>query len=718
MSKLIITPPIKKMMPMYQQNNAQKKQKKKSNSQNKYYQAPDIITQVNPSYLNNIIQPLNPHQSAFTPTNHSKLSKEDAFLLPQKSPEFHNKKTLILDLDETLVHSSFTPFENNDIILNVDFDGMVYNIYVLVRPGVQKFLKNISQFFEVIIFTASLSNYASPLLDILDSDNNIKYRLYRDHCTFINGIYIKDLQKLNRNLKDLIIVDNSPLAYAFNIDNGLPIKAWYEDKDDVELSKITKLLEFLAKTKDVRKYIKKFVKENEIIYEDAINFINNFDNKKVNNNIINNNSFVSKTNATNLDNTSNNENNISDFKNNGKKYKLNKISNLKDGIKDDIKNSPQDNIFFNSFPINIYSPLEEGSKNEDLKKNIIKYKSNQDSKNKENKAYTKSNESCKNYNINNKKTLKSDLALAHNNQIKKSIFSLHDIAVINNMIKNQHTNNFENGKFNDKFLLINNGKQKHKTNNIFRFGQKNEIKNNNNNTNNNPFNNSKFNSIIPMNITSSNTTKNLLPHQTFFKINNDYNKNYDKIPNINNNFNNENMKKLKNNYVNFIHDKKESKKKYTNLLKKYGNGKMKNYYQEIIEKNKRLLNYEKLGFGKEKKSTRLRISSSIASHRNFSLINGNKNKEYDKNFTSFHVQRSKSTGHFLKLGKQNKLSPKTPNRQLIFQRNDGEGEGEKQQKYFNLFNGFSLSNINTNKTKNMDQNYDFKFKRCKSSKRK
>ena len=93
MSKLIITPPTKKMMPMYQQNNAQKKQKKKSNSQNKYYQAPDIITQVNPSYLNNIIQPLNPHQLAFTPTNHSKLSKEEAFLLPQKSPEFHNKKT-------------------------------------------------------------------------------------------------------------------------------------------------------------------------------------------------------------------------------------------------------------------------------------------------------------------------------------------------------------------------------------------------------------------------------------------------------------------------------------------------------------------------------------------------------------------------------------------------------------------------------------------------
>ena len=261
MSKIMLRPSSKKLSPINQQNLAQKKVKKKSNSQNKYFQAPDIITQVKPSYLNNLIQPMNPHQSAFTPTNHSKLSKEEIFLLPQKAPEFSNKKTLILDLDETLVHSSFTPFENNDIILDVDFDGMMYNIYVLVRPGVDKFLESISKLFEIVIFTASLSNYASPLLDILDPNNKIKYRLYRDHCTFINGIYIKDLKKLNRNLKDLIIVDNSPLAYAFDIDNGLPIKTWYEDKDDVELSKIIKILEFWQKLKMLENILKNLLKK-------------------------------------------------------------------------------------------------------------------------------------------------------------------------------------------------------------------------------------------------------------------------------------------------------------------------------------------------------------------------------------------------------------------------------------------------------------------------
>ena len=717
MSKIMLRPSSKKLTPINQQNIYQKKLKKKSNSQNKYFQTPDIITQLKPSYLNNFIQPNNSRQSAFTPINHSKLSKEDTFLLPQKSLDFSDKKTLILDLDETLVHSSFSPFENNDIVLDVDFDGMMYNIYVLVRPGAENFLKNISKFFEVVIFTASLSNYASPLLDILDPENNIKYRLYRDHCTFINGIYIKDLKKLNRNLKDLIIVDNSPLAYAFDIDNGLPIKTWYEDKNDDELNKISKLLEFLAKTKDVRKYINKFVKDNEIIYEDAMSFIQNFKNKSINNNNnknVNNNSFVSKTNATNnLNNTTNNENNTSNNYIVNNNININ-LFNTKSNIKD--------NVYFNINPINICSSSVEGENNPNLKKNIIKYKSNEYNKNrnsstneeinanKENTTYAKSNESYKNNNIkndNNNKSLKSDLVLTHNSQIKKNIFSLHDIAVMNNIIKKEKIDNIENGKFSEKLLLINNGKQKHKNNNIFRLNRKNEITGKGNNFNNNNNNNNKNNSKIPMDLSSSNTTKNLFPHQSFFQINNNRNnKYYEKMPNISNNFNIDSREKLKNNYINLIHDKKQNKKKYTNLLNKYGNEKFKSYYQGFVGKR----NFVKFG---EKKGKRLRISSSIAGHRNNSLINRERNN-YDKNFTSFHIQRSSSTGIFFELGKQNKLSPKTPNRQLIFQKSDIEGE--KQQKYFNLFNGFSFPD--TTRLQNLGRNYDYKFKRSKSSKRK
>ena len=229
--------------------------KKRGNSQNIFQRIPDIITQVKPSYLNNYSQPLNLHKSSFTPSNKSRDIFQSDLLLPQKSPDFIDKKTLILDLDETLVHSSPSPFDKNDIVLEVEFDGILYNIYVLIRPGAENFIKKMSKFFEVVIFTASISRYASPLLDKLDKENNIKYRLYREHCTFLNGIYIKELKRLNRDLKDLIIVDNSPLAFAFDSENGLPIKSWYDDKNDNEFENISILLEFLAKVNDVREYI-------------------------------------------------------------------------------------------------------------------------------------------------------------------------------------------------------------------------------------------------------------------------------------------------------------------------------------------------------------------------------------------------------------------------------------------------------------------------------
>ena len=252
------------------QDSEESTERKRSNSQRKYQKAPDIITQVKP---NSFVQPINPHQSAFTPTNRSNKLNAKKLLLPAKTQEFSKKKTLILDLDETLVHSSFTPFKKNDIVLNVDFEGVMYNIYVLVRPDAELFIKEVAKTFEVVIFTASISKYASPLLDILDKEKNIKYRLYRDQCTFINGIYIKDLKKCNRNLKDLIIVDNSPIAYTFDSENGLPIKTWIEDPDDRELMKLVPILEFLATTKDVRRFIEQFVYNNRILYEEAMELI-------------------------------------------------------------------------------------------------------------------------------------------------------------------------------------------------------------------------------------------------------------------------------------------------------------------------------------------------------------------------------------------------------------------------------------------------------------
>ena len=275
------------------------------------------------------------------------LENSDYFL-PKKAC---NKKTLVLDLDETLVHSQFQPFNvPSDIILKVELEEELHDIHVMVRPGVKEFLENMGKIYEIVIFTASVSKYADPLLDILDKDKNCKFRLFREHCTPINTCYVKEIKKLGRELKDIVIVDNSPMSYALNPENGLPIITWFEDKEDRELYNISSILEFLSFVPDVRNYINQFVVNDEISYNNVINVFdrynemltqkkitkNNYikkkskDNKKIlnkNNSKIkfNNNSNSNRLISENKENISNNN-----INNNNTRFKKNiTVSNLR-----------------------------------------------------------------------------------------------------------------------------------------------------------------------------------------------------------------------------------------------------------------------------------------------------------------------------------------------------------------------------------------------------
>ena len=193
-----------------------------------------------------------------------------------KSVNEKNKKTLILDLDETLVHSAFSPFtRKSDIELNIYIEGENRMLYVLKRPYVDRFLLELSSLYEIVIFTASISPYANPLLDELDKNKCIKYRLFREHCTYENGIYIKDLKIFDRKINNMIIIDNNPLSYNNNIENGIPILSWYENANDDELLKLLPILKYMSNPNldDVRPIINKIVDRNkdELDYT----FINN-----------------------------------------------------------------------------------------------------------------------------------------------------------------------------------------------------------------------------------------------------------------------------------------------------------------------------------------------------------------------------------------------------------------------------------------------------------
>lgn len=107
--------------------------------------------------------------------------------------------TLVLDLDETLVH----------------FDQVSLSALMLQRlrnyrprPGVHKFLQEMSSYYELVVFTAGLKDYADWILNDFDRHGLISYRLYRHHTRFRSGVYVKDLSKLGRNLQKTIIIDN------------------------------------------------------------------------------------------------------------------------------------------------------------------------------------------------------------------------------------------------------------------------------------------------------------------------------------------------------------------------------------------------------------------------------------------------------------------------------------------------------------------------------
>ena len=105
----------------------------------------------------------------------------DPFLPPLALAD-RRKPCLVLDLDETLVHSSFKPVPNPDFVIPVEIDGVVTDVYVLKRPWVDYFLEQCAARYEIVVFTASLSKYADPLLDLLDPRKTIKHRLFRESC--------------------------------------------------------------------------------------------------------------------------------------------------------------------------------------------------------------------------------------------------------------------------------------------------------------------------------------------------------------------------------------------------------------------------------------------------------------------------------------------------------------------------------------------------------
>ncbi|OQR72928.1 CTD small phosphatase protein 2-like [Tropilaelaps mercedesae] len=170
-------------------------------------------------------------------------------LLPPKKPN-DDRLTLVLDLDETLIHSMYDPL-----------NPLSMTVTVIPRPHVKPFLNAISHWYEIVVFTASLPFYADGILDDLDPKGEIfHHRLYRQHCCYFQGVFIKDLERLGRPMGRVILVDNFPGAYMMQPRNALPVHSFIGDPNDEELLQVRRILKLIKDKSNVRPFLKHYRK--------------------------------------------------------------------------------------------------------------------------------------------------------------------------------------------------------------------------------------------------------------------------------------------------------------------------------------------------------------------------------------------------------------------------------------------------------------------------
>jgi len=153
--------------------------------------------------------------------------------MPGIPPDMPQPLVLVLDLEDTLVTSKW---------------DRTHGWRMCKRPGVEKFLFDLCRYYEIVVFTPSVSGIADPTITALDKDGYIMHRLYRDSTHFVNGHHVKDLSTLNRPIEKILIIDDDPKGYSLQPENGIHIKPFTDptDKHDTALDDIKPFLEALA----------------------------------------------------------------------------------------------------------------------------------------------------------------------------------------------------------------------------------------------------------------------------------------------------------------------------------------------------------------------------------------------------------------------------------------------------------------------------------------
>lgn len=164
---------------------------------------------------------------------------------PVQPPYYQPPYTLVLEMTSVLVHPEWT-YKT----------GWRFK----KRPFIDYFLQHVAPFFEIVIYTQDSGFTAFPLLDSLDPNGFITYRLFRDSTRYMDGVRVKDLNCLNRDLRKVIHIDWCKDACKLNPQNCLIIKKWEGDSDDKTLFDLAQFLAAIAtqNVDDIREVLRHY----------------------------------------------------------------------------------------------------------------------------------------------------------------------------------------------------------------------------------------------------------------------------------------------------------------------------------------------------------------------------------------------------------------------------------------------------------------------------
>lgn len=172
-------------------------------------------------------------------------------LLPPLLPEHHYVRTLVLDLEDVLVHSDW----------NRQRGWRTFK-----RPGAERFLEHMSQYFEVVVYTDRLQTYGEPIMERLDPKRCVAHRLYRDATNYVDGVHARDLGRLNRELRKVLYVTADSKSSMLYPDNALVIRGWDRmDPQDTTLLDLMPFLESIVRFNmpDTRDVVRSYRQEQE-----------------------------------------------------------------------------------------------------------------------------------------------------------------------------------------------------------------------------------------------------------------------------------------------------------------------------------------------------------------------------------------------------------------------------------------------------------------------